>query len=99
MHVRGATWAYVIAVPTVAFLCMRAAPWMVVYGNELPRMDYGALRCYEIGRRLDETLVFCPDEGRPRVQRHKTSELQDRGFRENIFTPRSEARVFAPTSP
>jgi hypothetical protein len=91
--------AYVIAVPAIAFLSMRAAPWKVVYGNELPRMDVGQVRCYELGRRAEETLVFCPDENPPRVQRHKTSELQDRGFRESVFTPRNEARVFAPTSP
>jgi len=96
---RGATWAYVIAVPTVAFLCMRAAPWMVVYGNELPRIDFEASRCYALGQRRDETLVFCPDNTPPRVQRHKTNELEDRGFRENVFTPRDQARVFAPTSP
>jgi serine/threonine-protein kinase len=98
-RVRGATWAYVIAVPAIAFLSMRAAPWMIVYGNDRPRMDYGMMRCYELGRRADETLVFCPDDNPPRVQRHKTTELQDRGFLENVFTPRSQARVFAPTSP
>jgi len=38
------------------------------------------------------------DENPPRVQRHKDSELMDRGFRENVFTPRSDARVFTPTS-
>jgi predicted Ser/Thr protein kinase len=91
--------AYVIAVPAIAFLFMRAMPWMVVYGNELPRVDYAATRCYELGRRADETLVFCPDDEPPRVQRHKNSELRDRGFRENIFTPSSQARVFAPPSP
>ena len=91
--------AYVIAVPAFAFLLMRAMPWTVVYGNDLPRVDYGAVRCYALGRRSEETLLFCPDGSPPRVQRHKNGELQDRGFLENVFTPLSQARVFAPASP
>jgi hypothetical protein len=98
-RVSTAVRAYVIAVPAVAFLLMRALPWTVVYGNELPRVDYGAVRCYALGRQAEETLVFCPDDSPPRVHRHKDSELEDRGFQENVFTPRSQARVFAPTSP
>jgi tRNA A-37 threonylcarbamoyl transferase component Bud32 len=98
-RVPAAAWVYVIAVPAIAFLSMRAAPWMIVYGNELPRVDYGLMRCYELGRQADERLVFCPDDNPPRVQRHKNSELQDRGFLESVFTPRSQARVFAPASP
>lgn len=90
--------AYVIAVPAVAFLLMRAMPWTIVYGNELPRVDYGEVRCYALGRQAEETLVFCPDDSPPRVHRHKDRELTDRGFRENVFTPRSQARVFTPTS-
>jgi hypothetical protein len=97
-RVPAAAAAYVVAVPAIAFLFVRAMPWMVVYGNELPRVDYGSTRCYELGRRADDTLVFCPDDEPPRVQRHKNSELQDRGFLESVFTPRNQARVFKPTS-
>jgi hypothetical protein len=99
LRVPTAAAAYVIVVPAIAFLFIRAMPWMVVYGNELPRLDYGTTRCYELGSRADETLVFCPDDEPPRVQRHRSSDLKDRGFRESVFTPRAQARVFAPTSP
>jgi hypothetical protein len=99
LSIQPAVAAYVIAVPAIAFLLMRALPWRVVYGNVLPRVDHGLTRCYATGHKGAETLVFCPDDATPRVHRYADGDVRDRGFSENVFTPRDHARVFAPGSP
>ena len=95
------TTAYVIAVPVIAVLLMRAMPYRVVYANEFKRVDYGAARCYQIGDKPGWVRLFCPDETPPRVRDHPDDDpmLRDRHIPERVFTPRDQALVFETTSP
>jgi hypothetical protein len=95
------TTAYVIAVPAIAVLLMRAMPYRIVYANELKRIDYGSARCYEVGAKSAVLRLFCPDEKPPRVRDYMQGDprLHDRNISERVFIPRSEAAVFDDTSP
>jgi hypothetical protein len=95
------TTTYVLLVPAVAVLLMRGAPYRVVYQNAFERVDYGNMRCYDLGRREGMVRLFCPDEAPPRIRDKDVTdpELLDRRMRESVFTPREEARVFPAASP
>src|SRR5258705_1825910 len=90
------TLTYVLAVPVVALLLMRAVPYRVVYQNAFERVDYGSMRCYDLGRRDDMVRLFCPDESPPRISDKAVSDpaLHDRSIRESLFARRAEARAF-----
>jgi serine/threonine-protein kinase len=95
------TTTYVLAVPVVALLLMRAIPYRVVYQNAFERVDYGDMRCYDLGRREGMVRLFCPDESPPRIRDKTVADpaLHDRSIRESVFTPRDEARAFPAASP
>jgi len=95
------TTMYVLAVPALALLLMRALPYRIVYQNESERVDYGDMRCYDIGRRPGMIKLFCPDESPPRNKDVDDTDpaLHDRRISESVFTPRDQARVFATTPP
>ena len=92
MRVPSATTTYLIAVPLVAMLMMRALPYRVVYQNDIfTRVDYGDTRCYEIGEMAGLVRLFCPDENPPRIRDYKKDDpaLKDRNIKESVFTPRN----------
>ena len=95
------TTMYVLAVPALALLLMRALPYRIVYQNESERVDYGDMRCYDIGRRPGMIKLFCPEESPPRNKDVEDADpaLHDRHISESVFTPRDQARVFATTPP
>jgi len=96
VRIPAVTTTYVLAVPVVALLLMRAIPYRVVYQNAFERVDYGDMRCYDLGRREGMVRLFCPDESPPRIRDKAVTDpaLHDRSIRESVFTPREEARVF-----
>jgi hypothetical protein len=100
-HVPVLTAVYVVAVPAIAVLLMRAMPYRVMYANGFRRVDYDSVRCYEIGEKPGWVRLFCPDQNPPRVKDYKENDprLHDRNITERVFTPRSEAAVFDATSP
>ncbi len=91
---------YVVAVPVVALLLMRAVPYRVVYQNAFERVDYGTMRCYDLGRRQGMVRLFCPDEPPPRIRDKPVTDpaLHDRNISESVFTTKGDAKVFAPES-
>jgi len=101
VRIPSVTTSYALAVPVLALLLMRAVPYRVVYQNAFERVDYGTMRCYDLGRRQDMVRLFCPDEPPPRIRDAAVADpaLHDRSIRESVFTLRKDARVFTPTSP
>ena len=102
VQIPSTTSTYVIAVPVVAVLLMRALPYRVVYQNDVfKRVDYGDTRCYEIGQQTPLVRLFCPDENPPRIRDYKENDpaLKDRSIKESVFTPRNQAQMFNATSP
>ena len=43
---------------TLALLC---APYRLVHGSDFQRADFNNQRCYIMGQRDDQLLLFCPD--------------------------------------
>jgi predicted Ser/Thr protein kinase len=101
VRIPAVTTTYVLAVPVIALLLMRAVPYRVVYQNAFERVDYGNVRCYDLGRRERMVRLFCPDESPPRIRDKAIAdpELRDRSIRESVFTPLEEGRVFPAASP
>ena len=100
-QISPATIAYVIVVPAVAVLLIRAMPFRVVYMNALRRVDYAQARCYRVGDKPGWVRLFCPDDNPPRVRDHRENDplLHDRNVDERVFTPREEAAVFKDEAP
>lgn len=65
---------------------MLEVPYMLFIQNDRPRSDFGTTRCYRIGARDDEVLLYCPD-GQPRVRVVSAGDpqLQPVGTLESIF--------------
>jgi len=101
VRIPSVSTAYVLVVPAVALLVMRAMPYRVVYQNAFERVDYGNTRCYAIGQQPGMIRLFCPDENPPRNRDYAVTDpaLHDRHITESVFTPRDQAQVFATTSP
>ncbi|PYR65907.1 MAG: hypothetical protein DMF88_18145, partial [Acidobacteria bacterium] len=104
VRISSGTAAYVLGVALAAFLLFRVIPFRMVYQNKFPRVDYGNMRCYDLGRANGMVRLFCPDQDPDVSPRMMTKEegdrnLQARGITESIFTLRERARVFGTASP
>src|SRR5262249_17082744 len=76
-----------IMLATVGFI---AAPYRIVFHNEMPRVEFGGQRCYVIGEADARTLLFCPDVAPPRnrVVASNDARIHRSDRTESIFTPR-----------
>jgi hypothetical protein len=76
-------------------LLMLVVPYRLLYHSEMPRADYGDARCYELGVRDAQVLLYCPNLPPPRVM---TVDSQDskltrpNGIPVSIFSPASSAQ-------
>jgi hypothetical protein len=55
-------------------LLMLVVPYRLLYHNEMPRTAFNGQRCYEVGARGAQVLLYCPDAPAPRVK------ITDRGM-------------------
>ena len=56
---RAAMWGGGAAL-VFALLIFQVAPYRVLYQSQAERVAYGGDRCYLVGQRLSEALLFCP---------------------------------------
>lgn len=78
-----------LAATLVLTTVMWAAPYRLFFQSERPRIEVGGERCYDLGRRETEWLIYCPDARQPKVRRVAVSTpgLRDTGITESIFAP------------
>ncbi|HXE80033.1 MAG TPA: serine/threonine-protein kinase [Vicinamibacterales bacterium] len=81
-----------VALLALAFLAMWVVPYRVTWFNEFQRAEYAGERCYVIGEREDDVLLYCPDVPAPRNRRVRATEVQRLDVIESIFVPRRDAR-------
>ena len=83
-------------VTTTAGICLVALsifalelPYRLMWQADFERVQYSASRCYLIGERAQQALVYCPDAPSPRnrVVSLSDPQLHRLGVFENIFTP------------
>jgi hypothetical protein len=77
-----------------ALLIFQVAPYRVLYQSEAERVTYGGDRCYLVGQRLSEALLFCPRRPPPFDQIVKIDDptLKREGRYESIFAAADELR-------
>jgi hypothetical protein len=74
---RPGTWAFLprttvfaAGAVTLCAMLMLEVPYRLMYHNEFNRVSYADReRCYEIGRRAPQVLLYCLDAQPPRIQR------------------------------
>ena len=73
---------------TLLSLVILTTPFRIMLHNDAERVSLGALRCYLVGQRDDEGLLFCPAQPPPwsRIVRLDDPQLTRGRTRENIFT-------------
>jgi ABC-type Fe3+ transport system permease subunit len=73
---------------TLLSLLLLVAPYRIMLHNEAERVSVGSRRCYLVGQRDPDALVFCPNQPPPwsRIVRLDDPQLKRDGIRENMFT-------------
>lgn len=84
--IHWSTLAAAAAVLVIALL-MLVVPYRLLYHNEMPQVMLGAERCYRLGVRDEQVLLYCPDRPAPRVTTADESLVVPTGITENIFSP------------
>ena len=77
-------------------LVVMELPYRLLWQNEFERVAFGDERCYAIGARADDLLLFCPDAAPPRNkvvprERSRTEALDGRGkhvYRSEVMSRR-----------
>jgi predicted Ser/Thr protein kinase len=84
--IAGASLVVILAV-------LAEIPYRTLNHNAFQRVTYGGERCYAIGERGTELLLYCPDSRAPRnkVVRAGDSRLERTPIVESIFTTRASA--------
>jgi eukaryotic-like serine/threonine-protein kinase len=67
-------------------LLMLVVPYRLLYHNEMPRTEYEGARCYEVGARENQLLLYCPDLPPPRVRLADRALTRPTGIQESIFS-------------
>ena len=72
---------------TLLALLFLVAPFRIMLHNEAERVALGSERCYLVGQRGNDGLVFCPAQPPPwsRIVRLDDPQLKRDGTRENMF--------------
>jgi hypothetical protein len=85
--VRGAIGLVGLLLVITILLC--ELPYRIFHHSQMERIEVDGERCYVIGQRADEWLIYCPNRPPPRnrtVQRTAPG-VQGSGTIESIFTP------------
>jgi serine/threonine protein kinase len=62
-------------------------PWRILWQADFPQVQYAGERCYEVGSKEDELLVFCPlsSQSKTRIVRRGDPLLLPTGVIESVF--------------
>jgi hypothetical protein len=78
-----------LAVTLITLIVGQIIPFRIIYHNDSERVQYASQRCYIIGQRGDDAMLFCPTQAPPwnRVVNLKDPNLRrDDGTLQNIFS-------------
>jgi hypothetical protein len=91
--IHGATIVAGAAAMALALL-MLVVPYRLLYHNAMPRTALNGERCYEVGARGAQVLLYCPDAPAPRVKIAERTMLSDSGITvlESIFSQAPPSR-------
>ncbi len=86
----GASPIVALAATLMLAVVLWAAPYRLFFQSERPRMNVNGERCYDLGRRNGEMLIYCPDAPQPKVRRVTADDpgVRDTGMTESVFTVR-----------
>ena len=87
-RVDGATRAGA-AIASLLMLLMLTLPYRLMFHSARPVVRHGDLKCYALGVRGNDRLVYCPAWDAPHIRTLTAGrdEIVDTGVRENLFTP------------
>ena len=75
------------AVATCVAVSLLHLPYRMLYFNkQFEVVDWNGSYCYSVGERSDESLLFCPDIGVPRLRTVKDDTISRLGIRESLFS-------------
>jgi len=91
---RGLSALVVVVMLLVVAMALAEVPYRFMWRNNAERVVHGEDRCYVIGERPDDLLLFCPDATphRNRIVGRTDPALRQTGTVESIFTPRETPR-------
>jgi serine/threonine-protein kinase len=63
-------------------------PWRILWQADFPRVQYAGERCYEVGEREDDVLLFCPlsSPSKTRIVARGDERVVPTGVIESVFT-------------
>jgi len=63
-------------------------PWQILWQAGFPRVEYAGERCYEVGAKEDDVLLFCPlsSRSRTRIVARGDESLAPTGVIESVFS-------------
>jgi hypothetical protein len=79
------------AIVLLAILLLDFPYRMLSRNNEFETVNWNGARCYILGERQDDVLLFCPrlDPPRNRIISRRTEKLERLGVKESVFSPLS----------
>lgn len=74
---------------TTLLLLILVMPWRIMYSNKHERVEFDSARCYVVGERRSDILLYCPDVSPPktRIVPAADSRIRRSHVLESIFTP------------
>ena len=63
-------------------------PWQILWQAGFPRVEYAGERCYKVGAKEDDVLLFCPlsSRSRTRIVARGDESLAPTGVIESVFS-------------
>lgn len=71
----------------VATVLLLQLPYRLMFQNEQLVVEHDGLRCYELGRRERDVLIYCPRWDPPRIRIRAGDSVISTNVREHLFTP------------
>jgi hypothetical protein len=80
---------------------MHVVPYRMIYRNDFEKVEYEGARCYLIGQRENDGLIYCPDADPPRhrVIAANAPQLRRSGVFESVFSLAQSAPSSDPAAP
>jgi len=76
------------AIVSAVMLLVLTMPYRLMFLSDRPVVEYRSLRCYDLGRRDSQVLVYCPAWEAPRIRETNAAELIDTGVDDLVFNGR-----------
>jgi hypothetical protein len=74
-----------LAIAVIMLLTLEL-PYRLMFHSDRPVVEYGSLRCFDLGRRSGEVLTYCPSWDPPRIRVNDADEVRETGVMGHLFT-------------